>query len=149
MYTLYMYIYIYVTLMLVWSKTPTWHGPHHKGKGILIQWYWSPVQAPYHPPTDTASWCVVYSTWQKCASRDYGILKAFSTSFTHHAHAKMPQFIPHLLYNLLMQRVFNDLKRNRLSFGRMIRLLAHPLPPPLPSWTCLSFSVFLCVAGRA
>jgi hypothetical protein len=32
----------------------------------------------------------------------------------------------------------------------MIRLLAHPLPTPhLPYASCLSFSVFLCVAGRA
>jgi hypothetical protein len=36
----------------------------------------------------------------------------------------------------------------RLSCGRIIRFLAHPLPPLL-SASCLSFSVFLCVAGRA
>jgi hypothetical protein len=38
--------------------------------------------------------------------------------------------------------------RNQMSRGRMIRLLAYPLPPLL-STTCLSFSVFACVAGRA
>jgi hypothetical protein len=31
----------------------------------------------------------------------------------------------------------------------IILLLPHPLTPPLPSEICLSFSVFLCVAGRA
>jgi hypothetical protein len=31
---------------------------------------------------------------------------------------------------------------------RMIPLLAHPFPP-LPSASCLSFTVILCVAGRA
>jgi hypothetical protein len=34
----------------------------------------------------------------------------------------------------------------KLSCGRLIRLLAHPLPP---SASCLSFSVFQCVASRA
>ncbi len=37
----------------------------------------------------------------------------------------------------------------KLSCVRMIRLLALPLPPSFPSATCFSFSVFLCVAGRA
>ncbi len=39
----------------------------------------------------------------------------------------------------------------RGSWGRVIRLLAHPFPPPppIPSANCLSFSVFLCVAGPA
>ncbi len=31
----------------------------------------------------------------------------------------------------------------------MIRLPAHPLPFPLPSASCIFFSVFLCVAGGA
>jgi hypothetical protein len=30
----------------------------------------------------------------------------------------------------------------------MTRLLSHPIPIPLPSAICLSFSVFLCVAGE-
>ncbi len=30
----------------------------------------------------------------------------------------------------------------------MIRLLTHPIPTPLPSAICLSFAVFLCVAGE-
>jgi hypothetical protein len=48
------------------------------------------------------------------------------------------------------QRVLNDLLRNRLSYGRMIRFLFHLLLPssPVPC-PCLSFSVCLCVAGRA
>jgi hypothetical protein len=46
------------------------------------------------------------------------------------------------------QRVLNDLQRTSRSCGRMIRLLAHPLPP-LPPSNCLSFSVFLCVGGLA
>ncbi len=50
----------------------------------------------------------------------------------------------------LSQRVLNDLQRSRLSCGgRMTRLLAHPLPSPLRWSGCLSFSVFLCFAGRA
>jgi hypothetical protein len=49
------------------------------------------------------------------------------------------------------QRVLNDLWRTRLSCVRIIR---HHTPttflPPLPSASCLfSFSVILCVAGRA
>jgi hypothetical protein len=46
------------------------------------------------------------------------------------------------------QRVLNDLSRTKLSCDRMIRLLAHPLPS-LSSASCLSFSVFQFVAGRA
>ncbi len=44
------------------------------------------------------------------------------------------------------QRVLNDFQRTRLFCGHM-----NPAPPtpPLPSASCLSFSVFLCVAGRA
>jgi hypothetical protein len=45
-------------------------------------------------------------------------------------------------------RVLNDLQMTRLYGGRMIRLLAHP-PPHHPSASCLSFSDFLCAAGRA
>jgi hypothetical protein len=41
------------------------------------------------------------------------------------------------------QRVLNDLQRTRLSCGRMNWLLAHPLP----SASCLSFSLFLCAAA--
>ncbi len=39
---------------------------------------------------------------------------------------------------------YNNMQFNlRLSCGRMIRLLAHPLPPPpFPSATCFSFSFF-------
>ncbi len=49
------------------------------------------------------------------------------------------------------ERIFNDLERSTtLSCGRMIRLLARPSPPPPPPPTrSLSFSVFLCFAGRA
>ncbi len=36
------------------------------------------------------------------------------------------------------QRVLNYLQRTMLSCGRMIRLLVHPLPPPLPARICLS-----------
>ncbi len=46
------------------------------------------------------------------------------------------------------QRVLNDLYRVRLSRRCMIWLLLHPLTS-LPSASCLSFSVFLCVAGWA
>ncbi len=47
------------------------------------------------------------------------------------------------------QRVFNDLKMTRLLFVVWSGwLLPHSFPPP-PSASCLSFSVFLCVAGRA
>ncbi len=39
---------------------------------------------------------------------------------------------------------------DRLSYGRRIRLHAHPpLPRPFSSAGCLSFLVFQCVAGRA
>jgi len=46
--------------------------------------------------------------------------------------------------------VCDSIISSRLSCGRiyMIRLLAHLLPT-LPSASCLSFSVFLCVANRA
>ncbi len=44
------------------------------------------------------------------------------------------------------QRVINDLKRTRLSRRRMIWAPSHPLLHP--SVSCLSFSDFLCVAGR-
>ncbi len=56
-------------------------------------------------------------------------------------------FLLHVMY--CTQRVLNDLKRTRFSCSRMIRLHAHPLPPPLPSASCFSVSVFLCVAGWA
>ncbi len=39
------------------------------------------------------------------------------------------------------QRVLNDLWTTRLSCGRLIRLLVHPLPHP--PFRCISFSVFL------
>jgi len=45
------------------------------------------------------------------------------------------------------RRVLNDLQRTRPSCGRMIQLFARP--SPLPSASCLSFSVFLCVACQA
>jgi hypothetical protein len=38
-------------------------------------------------------------------------------------------------------------QRTKLSFSRMIRLYARPLPP-LPSANCLSVSVFQCLATR-
>ncbi len=41
------------------------------------------------------------------------------------------------------QKILNNLYRPRLSCGYMIRLLTHPLPPPLPSASCPSFSFFL------
>jgi hypothetical protein len=44
-----------------------------------------------------------------------------------------------------VQRVRNDIKRTRLSCGRMIRLHTRLLLPPLPSASCLSFSVFPCL----
>jgi hypothetical protein len=47
---------------------------------------------------------------------------------------------------LAYQRVMNDIQRTRLSRRRRILIL---LPPPLPSESCLSFSVFLGVASRA
>jgi hypothetical protein len=47
--------------------------------------------------------------------------------------------------NSCHQRVFNYLQRAKLSCGRVIRLLTHPLP----SESCLSFAVFLGVVGRA
>jgi len=40
-----------------------------------------------------------------------------------------------------------DLKRTKLPRCRMIWILPHPFSPLL-SASCLSFSVFLCVAGR-
>jgi hypothetical protein len=33
----------------------------------------------------------------------------------------------------------DDFKRTRLSCGLMLPLLAHPIPRPLPSASCLSF----------
>ncbi len=50
---------------------------------------------------------------------------------------------------LLNQRVLNDVQRTRLSCGRMIRLLAHPPPHHLLLACCISFAVFLCIAGQA
>jgi hypothetical protein len=46
-----------------------------------------------------------------------------------------------------IQRVLHDLSRTRLSRCPLIWLLPHP--SPLPSASCLSFLVFLCVAGLA
>jgi hypothetical protein len=39
------------------------------------------------------------------------------------------------------QRVLNDLQMTRFSCGRMIRLLAHPLPPFPPASLSQSFRV--------
>jgi hypothetical protein len=44
------------------------------------------------------------------------------------------------------QRVLNNLQRTRLSRGRLLWPL--PILPPLPSDSCLSFLVFLCVDGQ-
>jgi hypothetical protein len=41
-------------------------------------------------------------------------------------------------HNFWPQRVWNDLLRTRLSCGYMLRLLAQPPFPPLPSASCLS-----------
>ncbi len=52
--------------------------------------------------------------------------------------------------NNIGERELDDLQRTKLSCGRMIRAFgSSPTPsPPLPVASCLSFSVFLCVAGR-
>ncbi len=42
----------------------------------------------------------------------------------------------------LYQKVLNDLQRTRLSCGRMIRLLAHPLPPSRLPYLFLSLPVW-------
>jgi hypothetical protein len=46
----------------------------------------------------------------------------------------------------LLQRVLNDLIRDQ-AYLRSYELV--PPPPPGPSESCFSFSVFLCVAGPA
>jgi hypothetical protein len=53
--------------------------------------------------------------------------------------------------NLFMwnQRVRNELYKSRFCSPRIMWLLPPPPPYPLPSASRLSFSVFLCVAGRA
>jgi hypothetical protein len=47
------------------------------------------------------------------------------------------------------RRGLNDIYRARISCGRIIRLHAPPLPNLSHQQVCLSFSVFLCVAGPA
>jgi hypothetical protein len=42
------------------------------------------------------------------------------------------------------QRIPNDLKRTRLSCGRMIRLIAHPLPPSPVSNMSLFLGLSVC-----
>jgi hypothetical protein len=49
-------------------------------------------------------------------------------------------------HHRVLQRVLNDLKGIRLSRRRMIWLFSPP-PFPIPSASCLSFSVCLCVAA--
>jgi hypothetical protein len=56
--------------------------------------------------------------------------------------------VPDCLHNGWRQRIPNDSQRSRLSRRVMNWLLFH-LPLPLPSASYLSFSVFLCVRGRA
>jgi hypothetical protein len=50
--------------------------------------------------------------------------------------------------DIFSQRILNDFLRTRLSRRSIIWLLPHPFPPLL-SASCLSFSVFLFVGGRA
>ncbi len=48
----------------------------------------------------------------------------------------------------ISQKVLNDLSRTMFSRCHMVWLLPHPIPLA-PSAIYLSFSIFLCVAGRA
>jgi hypothetical protein len=71
-------------------------------------------------------------------------LQSIVTFLKFSVYAPPPSFKNHSF--LLLS--FNHLLIIFFSLSYIIWLLVLPLPP-LPSATCLSFSVFLCVAGRA
>jgi hypothetical protein len=88
---------------------------------------------------------LIFKTFPKLSYSIFSLVcHKYVCKYTYLSPFGLPLPLPHPTFS---NKVLNDLWRTRL-FLRWFD--SAPRPPPLsPSESCLSFSVFLCVAGRA